>query len=201
MVTPLVVPQGVLVRLIWRKGTADWAVNVLGAQNTTPITINQTLANTISTAVQSGFTSSGLKALCSTTWALRQIGLRDINTPNNLEYIGTAAAQSGAVGTGTLPDNVSYCVTIRTLKAGRSYRGRCYIPGAGNTQQDVNGNPVPAYINACVAFVNAVGTALSANGLTPAVISRTLHVCTPWDSAVQRETIFSAQRRRLLPGI
>jgi hypothetical protein len=197
------IPQGVVVRAIWSLSGTDIAINVAGARNTGSVAITQTLTDTIGTAVKSGYTSSGLKALHPATVQLRKIGLRDVNTANLPEFLDAGAPATGTHATNTdlLPANVSYCVTIRTALAGKSYRGRWYQWGADEGQNDANGNPLNAYIVACVAFVNAVGTALSANGLTPAILSRVKNTAIPWSTAVNRNTTWSTQRRRTIPGV
>lgn len=195
------VPQGVLLRLIWRKGGVDAAVNVLGAVNPTAVVINQALANTLSTAIQSSFTSSGLRALMAPSWSLNQIGVRDINTANHFEFIGTAAAQAGSGVTDPLPDNVAYCATIRTLLAGKRYRGRYYQVGIAEASNDANGQPSTGAKNAVIAFLVAIQANLTTSALTGAVLSRVANVGTPWDTIVARNTTWSTQRRRLLPGI
>jgi hypothetical protein len=201
MAVPLVVPQCALLRLVWRKGGADWAVNVLGVENATPVTINQALANTLSTAIQATFNSSGLKTLVHTSWSLRQIGIRDINIANQFEYIGTAGATSGTGAGSPLPDQVAYCATIRTLLAGKSYRGRYYQPGLIQSTSDTSGVPTGAATGAVVAFVTGINANLVTSGLRGAVISRKLHTHTNWDTISARNTTWSTQRRRLLPGI
>jgi len=196
-----VVPQCALLRLVWRKGSADWAVNVLGVENATAIAINQALANTLSNAIQTTFTTSGLKAIVHNTWSLRQIGIRDINIAAAFEFIGSAAAQAGLGGGSALPDQVAYCATIRTTLAGKSYRGRYYQAGFNAASSDINGVPTGAATAAVVAFLTGINAKLATSGLKGAVISRKLHTHQLWDTITARNTTWSTQRRRLLPGI
>jgi|SRR5215831_13318747 len=196
-----VIPQGVVVRLIWRLGSADTAVNVLGAKNTTSLSITQTLADTIGAAIKTQFTSTALKAIMATNISLYKVGLRDINSANLPEFMDSGVGVSGTGSGDALPLQVSYCVTIRTALAGKRYRGRYYQFGLTESSNDTNGAPLTASVTTCVAFVNAIGSVLSGNGLTPAVLSRAGNVATPWTSAVQRSTTWATQRRRLIPGI
>lgn len=208
---PTVVPAGVLVRLIWQFGSADYAVNVLGARNPASTVINQALANALGTAIKASFTSSGLAALMSTNVGLSRVGVRDINTASNAEFLSGATATLGT-GTGdALPKQIAYCVTLRTAKAGPRFRGRQFIPGFVEANNDANGNPAAAVITAATAFVTAVQGNLSSNGLTLAVISRPVFdancqvtragVATDVTSIVGRQTNWQTIRKRAIPGI
>jgi hypothetical protein len=200
-VPALVIPNACVVRLIWTFNTVDTAVNVVGGIVGGGVTIGQTLANTLQTGIAGYFTSSGLGPATSNKVALRTVGIRDIRTANMGEYLGTNAGTSGTATADPLPANVAYCVTIRTSMAGRSYRGRFYVYGLTESANDTNGNPNAAVQTSCAAFVNAVGSVLSSNGITPAVLSRKLTVATAWNNAEGRLLRWNTQRRRLLAGI
>jgi hypothetical protein len=201
MTGPLVIPTGVQIRLIWTKGGTDQAVNVLGALNPSAIAINQTLANTIGAAMKAGFTSSGLRAFVPSSYALSKVGLRDINIASQAEWLDTGTAMTGTGVSQQLPDQVSYCVTLRTALAGKRYRGRFYIPAADEAANDALGVPTATYVAAAVAFVNACTAALTTSGLTPAVLSRVLLTGQAITTAVGRRNLWNTQRRRLEPGI
>lgn len=197
----LVIPQGVLVRLIWAQSTIDTAVNVLGALNPSSIAITQGLTNTIGTAIKAALSTSNLDINLSSTVELRTVGLRDISVPNQAEFLDSGAPHSGTVAGDILPASVSYCVTLRTALAGRSFRGRYYQWGFTEAQNGAGGVPVSAVQTSTVAFVTAVGNALQSNGLTPAVLSRKLLLGTAWSSPTGRTLLWTTQRRRLIPGI
>jgi len=202
-VTPFVltIPQGVIVRLVWDLGGIDTAVNVLGALNPNAVTIDQAFANTVGASVKAALTSSNLAGSLGIGVALARVGLRNIAIANQFEFLdsGGPAASTGA--TDTMSGTTAYCVTIRTSLAGRSFRGRYYQWGAGEAANTNAGQPVASFQTQCAAFVNGVGAALSSHGLTPAVLSRKLATGTPWNTATARNTVWSSQRRRNLPGI
>lgn len=196
-----VIPQGMLVRLIWQFNTVDYAVNVIGARNATPNPVNLALANTLDNAFKARFTSSGLRALCAAPFQLKRTTVRDISIANQPEFVSTNTGQFGTGAGSMLPGNVSYCVTLRTALAGKSYRGRFYVCGMVASQSDANGNPVSGLLTAAAAFVNGLGTDLTTSGFTMGVISRHLSTVTPMTAAEPRNTTFSTQRRRLIAGI
>lgn len=213
---PLVLPGGVLIRLIWNQSGAAAAVNVLGAQNTGSVTISQTLANTVGAAIKAAVASSGLAPHLSTTWALANVGLRDINAPSQVEYLDTGAVVAGTGVTDPLPPQTALCVTLRTGLAGRSYRGRIYLPGYVEAANTATGVILASTVTDSVAFVNAIRTALSNNGLTLAVLSRPRDAkapvtipgteayagaVTPVTTVLSRNVTWETQRRRTIPGI
>jgi hypothetical protein len=145
--------------------------NVLGAIRTGSVTFNQALANALDTAIKSSW-SANLAPRCATSFSLTSVGVRDINTPSNPEFIGSGAA---VVGTGTgdiLPRQIALCVTLRTALTGPSHRGRVYINGFVEAENDVNQLASSAAQTGAVAFVNGIMTALGNNGLQLAVLSR-----------------------------
>lgn len=167
----LVVPNAALVTLRWNQGTTVF-YNVLGAFAPGTTTINQALANTLSSAVMSAFTGGTLISQLHTTTALGKVSIRDIRNPDLPDLVGSA---TGAVGTGTgdpLPLGNSICVTLRTAGAGASKRGRVYIGGLTETANDTTGKIGAAANTAAVAFITAIGSAMTSNGLSLAVVSR-----------------------------
>lgn len=211
----LVIPQGVLVRLIWRRGGADTAVNVLGATNVSAIAINQSLANSVGAAIKSSFNST-LAASVGTDVSLSQIGLRNINVANQAEFLDVNAVQAGLEGTSSLlPPQISLAVTLRTALAGPSYRGRVYLYGFTEAINDAGSLAIAATGTAAVSFVTGIQTALAAAGLTLAVLSRPQDAqplavppklakagwATPVTSIVLRNLAWDTQRRRAVAGI
>ena len=201
MATSLVIPQAAAIRIIWQFSGADYAVNTFGAINATPVVINQALADSLAAAVQTAVSSSGLQHSLAGQVTFSRLGIRDINTANNLEFMSAPHVIAGD-GTGdALPYQVCFCVTIRTSKAGRSFRGRTYITGFCEAENVPSGQPGANVISRSPAFVNAVGSAISSAGMTPAVLSRHRLTATAWNTATARTSSWSTQRRRLKPGI
>lgn len=75
-----------------------------------------------------GWWTNTLKALIDASTTLRQVRATDEQTeggPVDIETTGTAGTASGD----GLPTNATMCVSARTAKRGRSYRGRKYLSG------------------------------------------------------------------------
>lgn len=211
----LVIPAGALIRLVWSRSGAPYAVNVLGAQNTGSAVFGQALANTIGAAIKGAFTSSGFGARVSSDFALATIGVRNINTANQAEFTDSGAAVAGTNASDPLPAQTCLVVTLRTANAGPSYRGRVYLPGFAEDTNDTNGACLAAASADALTFISAIQTIIDANGLTSAVLSRPRDArtipartitakagfLTPVTAAVVRDLVWDTQRRRQTAGV
>lgn len=222
----LVVPNGVLVRLLWNIG-ATTTINVLGATAAGGTVVNQALANALGTAIKAAVTSSGLISHLSGTCALNQVGVRDVRSANNAEFLDSGANVVGTAVGDQLPGGVALVITLRTARAGQSYRGRVYLGGFTETDNNATGGAATALGTAGTAFVVAIQSAMNANGLTLSVMSRpapaidyqtTIHNAdgtttikqhhrnarpggvTPVTAVLLRNTVWDSQRRRTAPG-
>ena len=196
----------VLVRLIWTKSGVAWAYNVLAAQNSAGTAVTQALANALGTTIKANFTSSGLAANTCLAVGLGNIGVRDINTPNHVEFLDVGAAVPGTAAGKLLPPQNALVVTLRTALAGRSYRGRMYIPGSGESSYTSTGGPATANLTAAQSFAQSMIAAFTAANLTFAVWSRPREASgtspswggaiTPVTAAVARAQPFGTVRSR-----
>lgn len=113
---------------------------------------------------------------------------------------------SGGVSPGTggaspLPTQVAGLISHTTALAGRSYRGRKYIPFPTTTQLTAAGDPTPAYItllnSICVADVSTLTAGTTPNQTTfkPVIWSPRRQVATDLSNSFGR-TGWGTQRRR-----
>lgn len=165
-----VVANAVQVRLLFGLG-AEVAINVLNAQATPAVIVNQTLANTLGAAIKSTFTAQ-LAAQMHTSTTLQKVGVRDLRQANMPEFRDSGAAVAGT-GTGDpLPKQTALCITLRTALSGKSFRGRTYFGGYTEAANDSAGAVASATITATLAFCNAMAANFTASGLTNGVLSR-----------------------------
>jgi hypothetical protein len=206
-VAQLVVPNAAQMRLIWSLSGQLYALNVMGVVNAGGIAITQALTNSVGSAIKSALASSTHNANLSTTVSLSNIGLRDIRTANQSEFVDTGGAVAGTSAGDLLPPQVALCITLRTALAGASFRGRVYLPGFSELTNAAAG--VISFTTAPVAFVVAIKAALIANALDLGVISRPDPLATPARAGqinvvtaiVARDAVWDTQRRRAVPGI
>lgn len=87
------------------------------------------LANTVDTWLETGG-GAGQKYVdqMNTGYQVQSIHERDLTTQTSLEYVKTVA-HSGTDATASLPSGLTKAVTLRTGRAGRSFRGRSFMPG------------------------------------------------------------------------
>lgn len=157
------------------------------------------LQGTVSAALTSGFLTTSVKALFSTTTVFTTVSL--------YYYTGgtKAALQSQNAGINTagtsagipLPNQCAEVVTLQTGIPGRSKRGRAYLPPVTVTSLTATGQVASAN---CTTLANAFAGMLSAikggtNGATPVVASATQNAKTPI-TAVRVDSLVDTQRRR-----
>lgn len=199
MAPPLQVNGAAILKLYWTL-QSQLAVNVLGIAVVGTPTFNQALADQIGTAVK-GAATTHLGPLLAANVSLARVGIRDIRQPGLPEFRDTGA---GAIMAGTgdpLPRSTALCVTSRTAKAGKRYRGRTYIGGFTETQNDTSANTATAASSGCTAFMAAVNTALIPLGIRLGVVSRPAErtiitkTTTHSDGTTTSETISDIQAR------
>lgn len=191
----LVVPGAVQVRMHWTMNGAD-AYNVLGGSVGGGFANSQAIATALDAAIKGHLTGSGLAAMLATTTSLISVGIRDIRAANEVEFVGTNAAVVGTGAGNPLPNEVAATFTLRTARAGKSYRGRVYLGGFIVGENTAAGQ-IAAGLNAtAVAFLNSVATDMAAQGITLSVVSRKLLTLTPVTAIEARDTLWDSQRRR-----
>lgn len=143
--------QGETVQIVlnWVLGTQEVKnvvhVRVPGGFQATP-----TIADSVTSAFDALVTSSLLRPFLAATTRTPFASLRDIRNPNGALVEGVL---DGTLGTGVsdeLPKQIAAVVTLRTAKAGRSFRGRAYLPGFDEAANDPTGH----IIDACKTALN-----------------------------------------------
>lgn len=197
----IVIPNTVLYRIIWTLGGVAYAVNVLAGRKSS-MTVDQARADAIGAAFKSAFTTSGYAAVVHSTVTLWNVGLRDISAPNLPEFVSNNAPQPGTQAAGKiLPLQVAQVITLRTAKAGKSYRGRVFLPGFGDSALATDGSATSAATTAGKAFLDAIMTATASQGGALAVASRTTASNELVTSTQSRSSAWETIRGRAIAGI
>jgi hypothetical protein len=167
---PLVVTNAVQLRLL---GTAanQGSVQVLHASKGSGLVISQALTNTVGAAIKAAWTSR-FGTLMTSGASLVRVGLRDLTAAAQPEFLDTGAPVGGTATGDSLPPQLAACVTLRTALSGKSFRGRTYFSGFGETENVAGANMSAASAAAVVSFVGDIQAALTASGLTLAILSR-----------------------------
>jgi hypothetical protein len=210
MATPIVIANAALLKVFWAAATRNW-LNVYGAiGNPTLPVINQALADTLSQVIGAAFTSSGLQVLIATGVSIVNVSIKDLTVAGNVEF-KSATVAFGGTGTGDpLPFSVSAVGTIRTAFAGKSGRGRSYLTGFTEAENDANGRSLPAVNAAVVSFLTSLDSGLQSHSMKLAVLQRPFPgktipqkvmaprtgVARPMSSIDARNAKWESQRRR-----
>lgn len=203
---PLVIPNTVRVGLVWQLGGQDAAVNVMHFLVPPSVDADDSAFATgtaiIVTSAMSTLTAGGTSSPIDTEWSLDRVTTRWIGAPAAPEYTGTVSVP----GTGTLgqimPAANAICVTLRTAFAGRSYRGRVYVPGWNTTAMTTTGQIATGARNRASAFVSDIQAGMFTSlGVSLGVASPTLGETNSVTSILTRDDQWDVQRRRNVPGI
>lgn len=143
---------------------------------------------------------------CPPDTALAGFSLRDLRTQGMAPVNNTVA---GGVGTGTgdrLPNQIAICLTVRTARAGKAFRGRNYWPGLSETASGPGGTLTAGAHTSIAAFATGYLTAVNRSGCNLVVLHRPLYgidgsITVPGtiENATQvvlRDDVLDTQRRR-----
>lgn len=194
-------PDGVKVCMRFVKGGQQCC-------NVFHVKIDVPADESVLTAIGEIFTTSWidhLQAQTSTDTTLEAVEVTDISTAGGIgiEY-ATGLPQTGTLGGGIMPNNVTVATKLTTGRTGRSYRGRFYYTGISGSHLTADGQHVVAGLQPIIqAFIEQLLTNLGLNGWQLAVLSlftggapRAAGVLTEVLGALVNSTLDS-QRRRL----
>jgi len=167
---PLVIAGAAQLNLHWVNQGLPFN-NVLGVSAPPGVVIDQTLAETVGAAIKTAYNSSTLNTHMGTSTGLQSVGLRDLRTAGQPEYLDSGTVQAGNGLTDTLPPQTALVVSVRTARAGASFRGRIYLGGFVEGDNGPTGLVLQAAADAAVGFIDGVGAALNASGMALAVLS------------------------------
>jgi len=115
--------------------------------------------------------NTNLAPLLSENWSTSRVRGRDLTAP--LSFIAEAAApQAGGVAVEAAPNNVAGCIKLGSGVAGRSFRGRNFVPAIPNSVITLN-TMDPTFISDVEAAYNMlVGAGTFLAGWQLVVVSR-----------------------------
>jgi len=120
----------------------------------------------------------------------------------SMEFVETTGAGVGTTAGDVLPTQVSGIITKRTLRPGRAFRGRMYIPFPSETNSDTKALPTAAYL-AKLATISTALLQVISDGVAPIPVELSLIVGKGISAANTRLVLsttnnrkFATQRRR-----
>jgi hypothetical protein len=168
--------------------------------NTGGVDISQTDATAAGNAWNTSLAAQAtFRALFTTTTQFSSTKASIYNTatgtiissaPGGIQFTGSATSQP-------LPPQISTCVTLRTQFAGRSFRGRFYLPPGITANMQSNGRMLGTTITGLLTNLNTAALAMQSAvpNCSIGVYSRALHA---WNKGTFFDIgdVFDTQRRR-----
>jgi len=187
------------------KGTMPggevFSVNPVWNIGTDPLTATE--AGTIATAIDAVTIPAALLAGIPASMAYVGTRVESRDSTGTLHAVGEHTRAAPVVGTasGGLPFQTAMVVSLRTLLAGASFRGRLYFPANGMTMTNTTLRPptssITAYLGGVKAYLALIETAIQATsgGATLVVWSRKTGG-TALVTTLQAGDVLDVQRRR-----
>lgn len=206
---PTIIDNAVQVKWLWTLGNIS-AVNVTHASIAGGFTFSSATAQALFAAIAGNMGTSGLVGTWGTGVSFDKVTIRDMRTPNNAEIESTGAPLTATGSGDLLPPQVAAVLTLRTAKAGKSFRGRIFLPGFAEDANDGQGRIIIDVINVLTLFAAALPSNYSGSGAQLAVASRQVvdrsagggcavikpSNITPVTQVVIRDNRWDTQRRR-----
>lgn len=142
----------------------------------------------------------------SNRWALKEVYAVDLTTQSGptTTYV-PPTPDVGGLDSQSVPQNCALCLTLRTAQRGRSYRGRCYIPGLAEASVDASiltsavGIDLRDGLGDVIIGMSAISWIASIVSRQENGTPRTSGLVTPITNVAVRDFVIDSQRRRT-PG-
>ena len=169
---PLVIPNVVQLRLRWDIGGVRFPNNVLHASNPASVPISTTLCDTITNGINADARATTYQGFLGLTNAFLGIGLKNLDTARQAEFIDTVGGFTGTDTADDLPPSTALVVSLKTAVSGPRGRGRVYMCGLTESSNDSGGHAILGAANAAAGFIQAVSDAVFAVGMALCVANR-----------------------------
>ncbi len=198
--------------MVWAMPNGKNATNVLHGRDLGSVGVDTAFADSVNATITGDPRTTAWLARVSDAAGLLKCTARTLDIGLAPEFESTASISSGTDATPPLPEGVALCVTLKSAIAGRSGRGRVYLPGIAVDQVDAAGHCVAGATADATAFMTAVSDAFFTNGMFLTVAHRahdayvspatgfTVPASPASDAIVSQvivnDNVFDSQRRR-----
>jgi hypothetical protein len=209
----VVIPNCSEVKIKWTQGGLT-LTNVLHGNLTAAGPLNPSVAESIFSAIKANAATTTWLGHVHPTCALSGVEVKDLRAANNPGLVSTGVALPGTSTGGEQAQSVAFVITLHTAFSGKGFFGRAYLPGVAadnlaDSRHFANTLGAPA-----VAFMNAINSAMTAQGMPWVLAQRALAANTdpgapphqqqprpagviPIQSAAANDYRVDSQRRRL----
>lgn len=175
----LVVPDALLITATGVNVGSAWA-NVYGVALGSPAEIDQDIADDIGAVVRVLY--DGFNDVMADEWGLTGVVVADIQAAGNPAFDANIEPLYGTSTGANMPPHAAVCVSHKTARRGKSYRGRTYLSGfTTSTTLASNGmvsGGVQDQLETAYAAFRTNLLAVAGIDAAFAVVSRVLHVAT-----------------------
>jgi len=210
---PIVIPNCCQVNVVWQFTTTHFARIVMHGTVAAAFSATQTIANALMNALVTNWSAANsLGSFTPTTVNLFAVELKDLRAANLPVIPSNVTAVPGTSASPIISFQNALVVTLRTANSGRGFRGRAYIPGWATNADAGQGAASATAGGAATGFINALNSAMLAQGMTMAIaqphrraytgITGTAHAerfasTVNLTAILTRDLLWDQQRRRL----
>lgn len=173
----LVIPNCVEIQLIysWSGRTLK---NVMHGSYTGTPALSNAFAETVFAAIKARAETTAWRARLGTGISFTAVGLRDLRSANQAQFLSTGPAVAGTGAGTTVSMNTALVVTLTTNLTGKQNRGRAYLAGMLDAGLSDPRTWSAAYGTDAVAFLSGIASVCSTNSIPLVVAQRALQAGT-----------------------
>jgi hypothetical protein len=191
----------------------EWRATLAGQQVENRITVDMLTAPTPTNIealaiIAYNWARDHYTSVLPTTCTINSVVATDLSVHEGVQFTYSPATLPGGVALAALPNEVSFCLSLRSDSRGRSARGRFFWLAIVDTFRDTDNTLAAGTANGFVEILNILRTAITGAGFAWVVVSyRTLGaprvggpVFFPIVSIIFTDRVLDSMRRRK-PGV
>ncbi len=161
---PVVIPSVAEISIVWTLAGGKQGHCVLHGRYTGTFAGTVAQATAIHQALTGNSQFTAFNSHLAPTTLLQAVGIRDLNTPFQGQFLGAGTVVAGSGPSPALPNEVALVATLHTALSGRANRGRMYTPGWNTASVVADNTVLPAAMTDYQAWCNIIQGALNASG-------------------------------------
>lgn len=170
---PIVIPNCAECKFLYTQGGMN-VTNVLHGNLTAAGPLNPGIAESIFSAVKANAATTTWFTHLHTGFEFVGVEVKDLRTANQPGIESSGLSLSGTAADAAIPQDAALCVTLKTAFSGKGFFGRTYLGGLTIAAQADSRHFVSTLGPPAIAFMNALNSAMTAQGLPWVVAQRAL---------------------------
>lgn len=161
---PVVIPNCAEVQIVWTQSQMTLK-NVFHGNLTAAGPLSPNIAESIFSALKANAATTTWLGHLATGISLAAVHVKDLRAPYNPTILSTGLSIAGSASDAALPQDCALVVTLRTAQSGKGFVGRTYLPGLTVISLQDSRHFVATLKAPAEGFVNAINSAMTAQGL------------------------------------